>query len=588
MFHRLCKSSYTHLSFYQKHPYSITKFQKGVAAAMAKIEEQKEALPHGLGMADDLRDGGFLDQQHQSTVSGKTGTKRKRNAPKTLLKNEPKNTDSSAPSKTSLLVTPGSLASPSEPAIKSVPQDTKDFVKSEDISIDSGLDLNDGRRRSKRIRGLNKDIIPSISNSFKVSNPLKSEDPESKPRARTQAPKQTQKAIPATVDGIDDVHIKAASEETEQKVGGKKAVAKKPVKKEAKGEKIMGEKKKRHQYGLTYDQSPFPDHKSPTPEECEEVYRLLSELHGPSKQPAQIPPPSFDVAGCGEVPDILSALLRTCLSANTSNSNSSRAIKGLKDAFGIVTSSSGNTSINWEAVHKANLLDVKKSIESGGLAERKSKYIKDILEIVYQQNCERRDALLKEKADGTIAQIPGVEGLTAEQKDAEIARIKESPYNLDWLFEIPEEREVMDILIKFKGIGVKTASCVILFCMQRPSFAVDTHVWRHCLWLDWVPPHADRDRTFNHCDLLIPKHLKYPLHQLFIKHGKGCYRCRAVTSAGTAEWEKTVCPIEHLVKRTGAKKQPGYKPSAKDMKENEKEKKRKAEEMSVHDEDFLG
>ena len=110
------------------------------------------------------------------------------------------------------------------------------------------------------------------------------------------------------------------------------------------------------------------------------------------------------------------------------------------------------------------------------------------------------------------------------------------------------------------GIGVKTASCVILFCMKRPSFAVDTHVWRHCKWLGWVPEKATRDQTFSHCEVRVPDHLKYSLHQLFLRHGKTCGRCRANTSAGTKEWDEANCPIEHLVSRKEARKQPGGSP----------------------------
>jgi hypothetical protein len=97
--------------------------------------------------------------------------------------------------------------------------------------------------------------------------------------------------------------------------------------------------------------------------------------------------------------------------------------------------------------------------------------------------------------------------------------------------------------------------------MKRPSFAVDTHVYRHCKWLGWVPEKASRDQTFSHCEVRVPDHLKYSLHQLFLRHGKTCGRCRANTSAGTKEWDATVCPIEHLVTRKEARKMPGASPS---------------------------
>lgn len=76
--------------------------------------------------------------------------------------------------------------------------------------------------------------------------------------------------------------------------------------------------------------------------------------------------------------------------------------------------------------------------------------------------------------------------------------------------EIPSDAEGIDLLsleymrtfskdeafekfVTFPGIGPKTAACVISICMQHNGFAVDTHVYRICTWLGWVPPGTDRD-----------------------------------------------------------------------------------------------
>lgn len=288
-------------------------------------------------------------------------------------------------------------------------------------------------------------------------------------------------------------------------------------------------RKKAHPYGLTPGKSPFPDWPMPTQEACEEVNRLLSELHGEVKPPQVIPPPSMEVTGCGEVPDLLDAILRTLLSASTTANNSNRALKGLKEKFGLRTEGVGIGSVNWEAVHKADLPTVVDAIKEGGLANVKGKNIKKILDAVYAQNLDRHKKGLK----------PGGE--------------EKSMLSMDYIFEMTTD-EAMEEMIKLPGIGVKTASCVILFCMKRPSFAVDTHVWRHCKWLGWVPHNATRDQTFSHCEVRIPDDLKYSLHQLFLRHGKTCGRCRANTTAGTEEWNKTVCPIDHLVNRKEPKK----------------------------------
>jgi endonuclease III len=313
-------------------------------------------------------------------------------------------------------------------------------------------------------------------------------------------------------------------------------------------------------YGLTPGKTPFPHHLKPTKDDCEEVARLLGEFHGMVKAPERVPPPSMDRAGCGEVPDLLDALMRTRLSASTTSNNATLALTGLKETFGKRRSEDGTEldTPDWEAVHKADLQSVIDAIKSGGLAKSKGTDMKNILDMVHQENCRRRDALVKEKKTGEPANIPGAKDETEDQKEAEILGANASLLSMDYVFDITDDHEAMKELVKLPGIGVKTASCVMLFCMQRASFAVDTHVWRHCKWLGWVPPTAKRDQTFSHLDFKIPPHLKYPLHQYFLKHGKTCYRCKAGTSVGSQEWNNTLCPIEHLVNRYEEKKQPRY------------------------------
>ncbi|KAI9880747.1 MAG: hypothetical protein M1830_000636 [Pleopsidium flavum] len=312
-------------------------------------------------------------------------------------------------------------------------------------------------------------------------------------------------------------------------------------------------KVKANPYGLTPGKTPYPDWPHPTPEECQEVNDLLSTVHGKVHAPATIPAPSTTVSGCGEVPSILDALIRTLLSAATTGTNSSRAFKGLVEKFGILQEGIGKGSVDWDKVRRADVKAVFEAIKSGGLAVTKSKRIKEILNMVYEENTSRRDALVNVKQDENAEGPKGAENETEEQKDAEIIRAEEHVLSLDHLHTLSSD-DALNTLIKYPGIGPKTASCVLLFCMQRPSFAVDTHVFRLCKWLNWVPPDkATRNTAYSHCEVRVPDGLKYPLHQLLIRHGKTCPRCRAATGEGGGDWNKG-CPIEHLVKRSGKRK----------------------------------
>lgn len=312
--------------------------------------------------------------------------------------------------------------------------------------------------------------------------------------------------------------------------------------------KRVPRKTKDNPYGLTPGRSPFPDWQAPSAAQCEEVYRLLADLHGEVKQPATIPAPSLEVAGCGEVPSVLDALLRTLLSGAVTFDGADNMMKAIVKKYGVIDDELANGSINWNEIRLSTIEELEDTIRIGGLANRKSTAMKGILDMVYQDNIDRREAYLAEKATGVPANVYGASEKTQGQKELEILKTERNILSLDHLHGLPVD-EAMKQFTKFPGIGVKTAACVILFCLQRPCFAVDTHVHRFSRWLGWAPAKADENDTFSHLEVRCPDHLKYGLHQLFIHHGKQCGRCKMSTVEGTKEWEAIVCPLEHLLVR---------------------------------------
>lgn len=313
---------------------------------------------------------------------------------------------------------------------------------------------------------------------------------------------------------------------------------------------------KKSNYGLTPGRSPYPDFKAPSAEACHIVNDLLTQAHGEVIAPKTIPEPSLTVTGCGEVPSVLDALIRTLLSGATTGSNAAKAFNGLVQRFGTLTEGIGKGSVNWDAVRQAPLRDVFKAIEQGGLADIKSKNLKALLDQVYEENQERKNRHNAEDSSATDTEKPGMSSDEAkeadEAKEYDIASANDHFLNLQYVHKYSKNK-ALKALIRYPGIGPKTAACVLLFCLQRPCFAVDTHIFRICKWLGWVPEKANEVTAFSHLDVKIPDELKYSLHQLFIKHGKECPRCRAITSPTSADWEKG-CVIEELVKRTGRKK----------------------------------
>ena len=213
-------------------------------------------------------------------------------------------------------------------------------------------------------------------------------------------------------------------------------------------------------------QDPFPSHPRPSEEECRLVHGALATLH-PAIVDAKLR--QADEGGCGDRRLVLDALVGTILSQNTTDTNSHRAFCQLKSEFA-----------TWEEVRVAPAESIAEAIRSGGLAATKTARIQSILETLHTERGECDMEYLREMDD---------EAVKAE-------------------------------LRRFKGVGAKTISCVLMFCLKRADFPVDTHVWKIAIALGWVPKAADRDQTYEHLNRRVPADIKYESHVLLVEHGK--------------------------------------------------------------------
>jgi len=234
--------------------------------------------------------------------------------------------------------------------------------------------------------------------------------------------------------------------------------------------------------------SPFPDFAHPTPSEALDVFNLLSSAHRTNDPVRRRPLATSNSAQtCGDVPNVIEALIETILSQNTSSKNSTRAKACLDATFG---------KNDFAAIVAAPLDEVVDSIRSGGLANKKAATIQNILRSVHERH-----------GSYSLQHLGAVEDGQRMTDD-----------------------EIMRELLTYNGVGPKTASCVLLFCLGRDSFAVDTHVFRLSKLLGWVPAKTDRILTQAHLDLRVPDELKYGLHVLMIRHGRACAGCKKANS----------------------------------------------------------
>lgn len=105
-----------------------------------------------------------------------------------------------------------------------------------------------------------------------------------------------------------------------------------------------------------------------------------------------------------------------------------------------------------------------------------------------------------------------------------------------------DDEAIKTELTRFKGVGAKTVACVLMFCLDRAEFPVDTHVHRIATKiLKWAPAAASRDETYAHLNRRVPDPIKYDLHVLLVEHGKRCRRC--ATNGQNRKEEHGPCPL---------------------------------------------
>jgi endonuclease-3 len=195
-------------------------------------------------------------------------------------------------------------------------------------------------------------------------------------------------------------------------------------------------------------------------------------------------------------PDPIAVLVQTILSQNTSDRNSHRAFESLRYSFR-----------KWQDITDAGIDNIAASIRAGGLGEIKARYIKQALE-----NIKRRQGKLE---------LDFLKQFTIDG-----AR--------DWLTRLP-------------GVGMKTASCVLLFSLGMPALPVDTHISRVARRLGLIDNKISIDKAHKVLENIIPKNYVYSFHVLIIEHGRKT--CKAQRPHCSRCVLQKICPfLEELSK----------------------------------------
>jgi endonuclease-3 len=240
----------------------------------------------------------------------------------------------------------------------------------------------------------------------------------------------------------------------------------------------------------------------PTPEECLYATVELGKLH-PEVLIRNDERRDETLGTCAMEETILDGVIGTILSQNTTSANSTRAFDKLKKEFP-----------TWDLVEALpNPSRMEEAIRSAGLAKIKSERIYKMLQTIKEEQGE---------------------------------------VSLEYLRKYSDD-EVKNDLGRFKGMGPKTISCVMLFAMKRPEFPVDTHVHRICQQvLKWIGLSVGREDAYTHLNATVPAELKLDLHCLLIAHGKQCHRCaaRGKPQFPPKDGSKLVCPLANSKKNS--------------------------------------
>jgi endonuclease III len=187
-----------------------------------------------------------------------------------------------------------------------------------------------------------------------------------------------------------------------------------------------------------------------------EILKLIRKSYGKNIRPFRASPP-------------VDELIRTILSQNTSDSNSLAAFAVLKRNFK-----------SWEGLLDTSLAKLSGLIKHAGLANIKAKRIKEaLLEI------KRREGRL---SLGSLKNM--------------------------------SEGEALSYLRSLKGVGPKTAACVLLFSFGKPVMPVDTHIYRVTKRLGLIPKKLSIEEAHELLSDVVPKSLIYDFHLGIIEHGR--------------------------------------------------------------------
>lgn len=165
----------------------------------------------------------------------------------------------------------------------------------------------------------------------------------------------------------------------------------------------------------------------------------------------------------------LDELIACILSQSTNDRNSSRAFDALKERFP-----------TWEEAMAAPVEDIIAAIKPAGLSNQKGPRIQAVLRRIQEERGE---------------------------------------LSIDFLGDLTTD-EAKAWLVRFDGVGPKTAAIVLCFALNMPAFPVDTHIHRVGQRIGFLPEGISADKAHPVMEAIVPPDDYYAFHLNLIRLGR--------------------------------------------------------------------
>ena len=198
--------------------------------------------------------------------------------------------------------------------------------------------------------------------------------------------------------------------------------------------------------------------------------------------------------------DSMRELISTMLSHRTNHADEEKAYQLMHERFG-----------SWEGIRDAPLPELIDAIASSRFPEAKAVNIKKVVARILEERGE--------------ANIDFLQNMSLDEA-------------MKWLLSLP-------------GVGLKTATLVLLFNFYKPVLPVDTHVHRVTQRIGVIGPKTSAEKAHDVLLDMLPKDAKvlFNFHKHFFWHGqKICVysvpRCKKCPLTNICDWYQTNRKVE--------------------------------------------